>query len=275
MIHRDYLEHVLTDHCNLRCSDCSMHSPFVDPGFSELGIFRKDLIVISEFLKVDVFRFIGGEPSLHPQLLDFVKVAKNSGISDRVAICTNGAGLQKWDDELFLNLDVIDVSVYIETKINYEKLIEFCMTKIEMAREQGHNLVVNFNTFDWGFHAMTANEKLDDATTLDIWNKCLFKRNCHSFKNGKYYKCGIALNKNQYLKNIGIEVDIDFLEEDGLPLHEPELLDRLKLFLDADKPLKTCSFCYGSSGTVTPRVQHTVKEITFMKMNKGRLVQQS
>ena len=261
MLQRKYFEHILTDHCNLKCENCSMHSPFLDEEFSELEVFKRDLDVMSKIMKVEKFRFIGGEPTLHPQLSEFIQAVKDSGMADSIAICTNGVNLWSWTDEMFRKVGHIDVSIYKETKIDYTQLFWFLRAK---KKELDDCFTFTMTPFGF-FMDMYSNEKLDDETVQKTYDECINKSTCHSFKNGMYYRCSITVTKNKFLKNIGKEVETNFLETDGLSIHEPDLEARLIEYIRSPKPLGACSYCHGTNAQIKTRKQQTVEEIKFYK----------
>lgn len=266
MIFRPKLEHLLVDHCNLRCSGCSVHSPFLDERFSDLDMFKNDIEALSKVMKVQLFRFIGGEPTLHPQLSEFVKVAKESGIAKIISICTNGTNLHKLSDEVFLNIDILDISVYTETKINYKKQAEFIQEKLsQIYQKYNHRVILNPSVLDEVFLDLHSDDPFDENTTQQVYNACENKEFCHSFRDGKFYQCDVITNKNQYLKNIGKPVDIDFAIEDTIDIHSDKLDTRLVKYINSRTPLKACYYCRGTSAQLVPRVQHTVKEIKLIR----------
>src|SRR3954452_17587377 len=80
--------------CNLGCPICFADSGHQPDGFSltmdqvEAGL---DAFVRSEG-EPEVVMFSGGEPTIHPQILDFIKMAKDKGVH-MVTLNTNGIRL--------------------------------------------------------------------------------------------------------------------------------------------------------------------------------------
>ena len=73
---RPAIEFNLTEHCNLRCEHCDHASSLMPEKLADLDSFALDIKVLSTVLQAGEFKFVGGEPLLHPQLLDFLRVAK-------------------------------------------------------------------------------------------------------------------------------------------------------------------------------------------------------
>lgn len=90
----------LTDHCNLNCLMCSVYSPLLEHRVKgdEKGILKKEILgrlsdsIVA--LKVPLVTITGGgEPFLHPHLMDFVRT-----LTDRrkdVTVVTNGTVIKE------------------------------------------------------------------------------------------------------------------------------------------------------------------------------------
>ena len=85
------IEYNLTEHCNYGCAECSHFSPYLAKKESSLATFVHDLEALAKVLRVYRFRFVGGEPLLHRELLQHVQAVRDSGIAGEVQVCTNGA----------------------------------------------------------------------------------------------------------------------------------------------------------------------------------------
>ena len=95
-------ELILTDRCNFSCAYCRglredcRGDISKEDGFKTIDIWCKD--------HLKNIRFSGGEPTLHPNLIDFVKRAKSGGV-ERIAVSTNGSA------KLFYYLELVDEGV--------------------------------------------------------------------------------------------------------------------------------------------------------------------
>lgn len=114
----------VTDACNLRCSMCVHGTQGVpDAGFIESGLAYK---AIDECGRLGVYSVkfnFRGEPLLHPQLVDFVRRAKEAGIIE-VQFNTNGlpTDAKKIESLIRAGLDRIIFSVDGATKESYERI---------------------------------------------------------------------------------------------------------------------------------------------------------
>ena len=91
----EYLEHHLVDHCNCNCAGCSHFSPLADPWFENLEDFKRDFKKLSEMTEVQLIRLMGGEPLLHPQVGDFLKITRELFPKSQIQLVTNGLLLKK------------------------------------------------------------------------------------------------------------------------------------------------------------------------------------
>src|SRR5262249_58418964 len=70
------LEVHVTDHCNLRCEQCCSLSPFLPPWYEDPERLRRDFTAARRVLAPTFLKLVGGEPLLHPRLLDCLTVAR-------------------------------------------------------------------------------------------------------------------------------------------------------------------------------------------------------
>jgi uncharacterized radical SAM superfamily Fe-S cluster-containing enzyme len=94
----------ITSACNLDCPICYVHNKN-DSAF-HMGVedFRKILhhLQADHRGELDIVNLTGGEPTVHPHILEFLEIAKQAGVH-RVTICTNGIRLAK-DESLVRRL---------------------------------------------------------------------------------------------------------------------------------------------------------------------------
>ena len=84
------VEYSVAYHCNLKCSACSHMSPFISTKLPPLESFAKDVNALSTALHAKDIRLVGGEPLQHPEIVGFLKAARESGIADTIMVTTNG-----------------------------------------------------------------------------------------------------------------------------------------------------------------------------------------
>src|SRR4051812_24567621 len=80
---RPAIEFNLAEHCNLSCEHCDQASWMLPTKFADLESFKRDMEVLATVLQAGELKFGGGEPLQHPQLLEFLRVAREVNIANR------------------------------------------------------------------------------------------------------------------------------------------------------------------------------------------------
>ncbi len=123
----------VTTRCNLGCPTCYAHSgEGKDLDMETIGKMM-DFYIESENGRAEILQVSGGEPTLHPQVLDIIQMAKDKGIH-YVMLNTNGLriaeditfakalGKFRGGFEVYLQFDGLDDEVY--QKLRGRKLVE-------------------------------------------------------------------------------------------------------------------------------------------------------
>jgi uncharacterized radical SAM superfamily Fe-S cluster-containing enzyme len=101
----------ITSACNLDCPICYVHNKNDGAFHMPPADLRAVLAHLREELggDIDLINFTGGEPTLHPHLVELCELASDAGVH-RVSICTNGIRLAR-DEELVRRLAALGVRV--------------------------------------------------------------------------------------------------------------------------------------------------------------------
>lgn len=249
------LEYNVTHHCNLKCDHCDHLSPFFGPKDAEfnssisVASFEKQIAILSRHLHAEEFLILGGEPLLHKNVLDFLKLVKASNIADKTVLVTNGFLLGNQKDELFKTVDKITISFYPSLPLKQE------MIDNARARCREHN--VELEIFDQPKFSMSIvgikNE--DDRLVDGIFNTCTvaWTQRCYALHDGYVYRCSRAPFIAYKLHSVGAIAN-DFSKEDGLKLEDSEdFAAQAEAYFNQTTPLKSCAYCLGSVGK---RVKH-------------------
>lgn len=135
----------ITSACNLDCPICYVHNKNQDPFHMPVGDFERILTHLKrEHGEIDIVNFTGGEPLLHPEFSEFLRLAREASVH-RVTICSNGIRLAR-DEELVkrladagarvaLSFDTFDKAVDYE--LQGAKLIELKLRCLELLDKHG------------------------------------------------------------------------------------------------------------------------------------------
>lgn len=233
------LQHVLTDHCNLRCNNCSSLSPLIPKHYSNIEQFKIDINKLSQIVEIDTFELVGGEPLLHKQIDEFLTIIKDSNICKKISVFTNGKYLPKMSDLFYELVDHIDISVYPNSKINYKKIKTFLDSK-------STGYILNYKP---KFMVVHKSEEFNNDVTEKIFSECKIAHvwKCALIKDGYYYKCNIPYFKN---KHSGFDN-----KQDGVNIHSEEFPMNFYRYLKSNTPLESCKHCNGTSGDMAPHTQ--------------------
>ena len=186
-------------------------------------------------------RLVGGEPLLHPRLLDVIDggTAK-ARVADRVSVVTNGVLLPRMDDDFWRAVDAIEVSLYPGKGLAADAR-SHCK---ELARRHEVDLrLVEIGAFRESFSTRGTD---DDALVRRIYSRCEIAHvwRCHTVVDGYFYKCSPA-----YFLPKAIPACASFDTASGIPISgSDQFATDLRDYLDSPDPLPTCRHCLGTAG---------------------------
>lgn len=244
------LEVHITDHCNLKCRQCCSLSPFLPPYCVDPDDLRRDLALARRVLATGIFKLVGGEPLLHPRLLDCLRTARESGIAALVSVTTNGLLLGKMPDECWKLLDAMTLSVY-----PHPRLPDDLMEHIRRQTE-AHDVALNVKVQDEFQHMTLDAPRADQEETQNIFQTCWLRESCHMLREGRFFLCTRPVHFDTFDNTRA------FSERDGVVLDDsPDLAGKLLAYLQTDTPLKSCERCMGGTGGLFPHRQLTRLEV--------------
>lgn len=249
------IEYNLAEHCNFSCDECSHLSPYMPVRYAEIDTFKRDLTALAQVYRVGRFRFVGGEPLLNKEILQFIRAVRDSGIAEKIQICSNGSLIQKVDEAVFAEIDMLSISWYPDPRTDQEK-IDYATAMCEK-----HNVELKVEKIE-RFRGMQLDEPIRDPQLLgEVYETCQIAHSwyCQTFYEGRFYLCSRPLFTNAYLEQKGIKAP-DYRQIDGIPLHEPDLLNRIHTYLTSPTPIASCAYCLGTVGKYVPWRQLDLKE---------------
>jgi len=235
------LEAHIVDHCNLSCAECCSLSPLLPRWFASPEDLKRDLAIASTFLAPAIFKLVGGEPLLHPQIATMAKIAAESAIAPRISLTTNGLMLGKMEDDLWRNLDAMTVSLYPQPQLP--------KSLIAGAQEQAarFDVELNWKQQDQFVLMNTDGRRADTEETAAIFTRCWLRERCHMIRNGTFYTC----TRPPHMQTL-LGEDASF-SEDGFSLTAPEAdADGLLAYLRREHPLEACAYCHGGDAKMAP-----------------------
>jgi hypothetical protein len=226
--------------CTNACVSCNHASTrYTEPYFMEPDTLKRDLDVMKEHLRTKLLFVQGGEPLLHPKVVQLLSLCYDSGIAKQCGILTNGKLLPRMHDDFWEMLATrkmeLRMSCYPDLDPSIVPFVE------DMAAKWGFFVrPQQISTFKPLFL------KNDGRTYFGCpWNRCL------TIHEGYFYLCPLtAFFPKQFM---GLPETIDGIAIEGMTD------DRLSAFLAQNKPLETCKICAGARGVDIPWHQNKSK----------------
>lgn len=236
----------LADHCNLSCQMCDHYSQLSEKWFVDMDRFEKDMIRMGELFdhEIGAITLIGGEPTLHEDLIRCIQITRREFPSGELIILTNGVLLLQLEHSPKGNLwevckenDVhISVTVY-PIKLDYAAIEE-------KGKEYGVPVFMSSN-----IHAGKSMKvvKISDKHTMDLDGKidkfycvnCLYFNKFNVLKDGRFYMCPVAAHSNIF--NHAFNQNLRFREKDFLDIYQISSWEELAEYSASYIPF--CSYC--------------------------------
>lgn len=259
MLWRPAIEYNLAEHCNLRCEHCDQASWMLPVKFADLESFRRDMTALAAVMRVRELKFGGGEPLQHPGILEFLRVAREIGIAERIVLLTNGTLLHKAPEELWGLLDGLWITIYPGVRHRFD------WDWVQQKADEHRIWVWRKETPEFA-QRLLVEEIRDDEFVKMVFQNCdlAHLESCHTIHEGRYYMCSPAVWTPQRLAARGIT--FDNRETDGVALHDnPHLHRDLDALIRRSEPLDACRYCLGSWARSTPNRQLSGKaQIEFL-----------
>lgn len=196
----------LTDKCNLNCKHCNHFCPLVPPDtqHKSLTYIVQNLATLSRYTGIiNNVTLLGGEPFLHPHLLEIIKTARLLFPTTSIEIITNGTLYNRLPDlaPVIINNE-IDITLSLYPIPNTDKIKEEFIKYLPADR-----LRIDDMSTEMGFSKRIL---MEDTNTNDHQLLICPRRHwCTQIKDKKLYICHFAAQLD-YLKNtFPDEVHID------------------------------------------------------------------
>jgi MoaA/NifB/PqqE/SkfB family radical SAM enzyme len=228
----------VVEHCNLKCKSCTHFSPVAEEFYHNPTVFERDFarfstVVKKTGLKIGLIKMLGGEPLLHPQLPQFMVMARKHFKDTPIIITTNGILLTKQTEEFWESCEKNNVPIEISA---YP--IHLDMAEIYRLAER-HHVVVTCTEYK---ENQMWRMPLDLSGTQDV--KKNFRRCpmavCTTLQDGKLYKCATSAHIEHF--NRYFQQNLTPIEDsDYIDIYKEKSAREIRAFLR--KPLLFCRYC--------------------------------
>lgn len=227
-----YVEIQLCDRCNLDCAYCSHLSPVSKPVTISLDTLEAECHRLAQ-VGVDEVNLMGGEPLLHPQVCEAIKLTRSILPNIKLIVSTNGLLLPRMGKDFWQccreNRVVLRITPYPKSKggtWNYFKYVWLIRKNRVWMESTG---------WRFGFRHQLLSEKAEyDATS----NYLRCQLHCTQVRNATLWPCAYVA----YAFNLNNKFGTHFKTSagDSLPLDGITATD-LRLWLLRTKPF--CAHC--------------------------------
>lgn len=232
-------------HCNLTCVSCSHLSPMFRKAVVDPAEAYADLSALAGHFAPRFVKILGGEPLLHPALIDLLDAVRASRIAGTLLVCTNGQRLPRMPAAFWERVDEVEISSYPGRELGEEDLASVART----AREHG----VELRLFPYrAFRVSHVREPNPDPELVQrIYSTCQVAHvwRCHTVHAGHLFRCPQSV-----FLPLALDGGIDFA--DGLRIEDaPGFAERLLAYLTSPEPMAGCRRCLGTVGQLRDHEQ--------------------
>jgi MoaA/NifB/PqqE/SkfB family radical SAM enzyme len=240
------IEFNLVDHCNLNCGGCSRFSPLADKTyFADPAQVEKDfkclydLTLEAQTIFPRYMFFMGGEPLLHPKVVEFIDIVRKYLPGTELYFATNGILLPKQDDAFWEACQRNNITVEITgypTAIDFSKVLAKAQSYAVNCRlrDDGEDVGTNINKF--------TNIALDPSgktTPVRAFLTCCFANSQVVLREGRIYTCPIVPRIHSF--NQYFQQNLKITPRDSIDIHQAKNYDEILQFLA--RPIPFCRYC--------------------------------
>ena len=223
------IELQIVDHCNLNCRGCAHFSNISEKRFTDARVLVKTLDRLNQHIGyIYSVAILGGEPLLHPDIVDIIGYTRDRFPISEIRIVTNGLLLDRMPEEFYKACRKNRILIYI-TKYppTAEKIPQ--IKKILSAYGIRYFISSTVRQFAGCFDPEGG---ADDGSAFGNCSR----KSCRIIKDDRLYMCSVSAFVDKY--NARFNTDIP--RSEGLDLYNcttGELLEFLK------RPVETCRYC--------------------------------
>lgn len=247
----------ITPACTLKCKDCNMQMlKYKDKRHYEVSKLKKDIDDYFEWVDhVQFVGILGGEPFLHPQLLEYLKYIVENYRSRMtiLEVLTNGTimpdeKMWKYFRDNNISIQLSDYSVGVPSIKN--RICEF----LNKAISEGVKVnILNYESWlDFGY-----NTSIDDSDEIAIERFKYCNNPWRSVDDGRFYYCN--LQRSAYKAGLANVDASDYFSLENYSTGSKVYLLEYDLKCVTNGSLSMCKNCYGCSDVnkhyVNPAVQ--------------------
>ena len=231
-----HIEYSITDICNRNCAACSHLAPLAKkPNFVTVEEFARVTGIMRKLIPdAHTFWLTGGEPTLHPEFMRLLRIARETFTDNYVGIYSNGITLRKYEDDpqfwLFTreNGIVWAVTFYDTDGVYYRNLFEWHDCPDNLVFVHSGKLFANLTNYT----------QKPQHVSQERYTKCGWERSKINIRNGRIYNCPSSEFADLFNEYFGHKLQIT--PDDYLTVDESLTRERIDGFRG---PIPFCAQC--------------------------------
>lgn len=228
----------LVDHCNLNCQSCNHFSPIAEQYFLPIEKFEQDMKRIHELTDGELERIwlIGGEPLLHPDICEFMKIFRKYFPRVPMKLDTNGTLLLKQSDEFWRTVKETEAEIVL-TKYPIRVDYDAIDSKMQKENVKYSYSVVSTDTVKTTYHLpLVENGNMEPVMN---YLKCWHANECVTLRDGRIYPCPIAAHAHYFNERFGKNLYVG--EMNSISIYDAKDIKEVFDFLK--RPIPFCRHC--------------------------------
>lgn len=205
---KPYVDVHVVDHCNLRCSGCIHFAPIASPRFLDLEAYGQDLAAFAAIPGIEEYinklYLMGGEPLLHPQLPEIIRLSRLHLPKASIALSSNGLLLKRMGEEFWRALGECQVELVLSPypiRVDYQALLELAASHGVSAYFAG-DVTGSDRDKEVFFHL--AIDPTGSQDPVAAHNRCPFGGRTMQIGEGRLWPCQVAAHHAPLNERFGL-----------------------------------------------------------------------
>lgn len=253
----DYMVLNILDHCNLRCKGCDHFACIAEPYLVSKESIHRDLDRMAEIMEGDYITKIGvmgGEPLLHPDLLEILVDVRTHFPYSIIRLTTNGILLGQQNELFWRTLREQDVSI-----VNTKYPLKIDHEALRKKAESENVKFMHFEGTEEGKKLFKKKINLEGTSNpAQSFARCHISNYGNFLMEGKLYGCPFSCQSYKIF-NKRFNQNMRLTKSDYLDIYK--ITDKQEIFEFAARPKYYCRYCMGLSETFEwERTQQKIEE---------------
>jgi MoaA/NifB/PqqE/SkfB family radical SAM enzyme len=249
----NYVDINVVDHCNLKCKYCANFCPLAREKYMDVEEFDRDCARLASLSngKIKAIRLLGGEPLLHPRLIDVMAVTRRHFALSEIDLVTNGILLLQMPEAFWEQCGACGIKVAIS---HYPININYAKIKSEAKK---YGVKTEYGKKARGMYKWLLD--LDGGQDVkESYAYCFRANQCTVLQEGKIYLCSLMPWIHYF--NEYFEKDLKVSEGDYIDIYKVKEFEEILEFLG--KPVPFCKYCNTKKMVYNKKWEISKKEIT-------------